>query len=396
MKKFVPLCVLTLFFISCAKEEASCPEAELACGVSCVNPETDPTNCGGCGISCGEGELCIGAACACPEGGCVEGPADLFATCFQGGQMIPFLKAHQAQSGKPFSGMEGPQAMAALDANHVVVVGSLDQTLYVVDRHSMDSISSLVLAEEAGEAMPSHLVVRGNKAFVVNSGTNEVVAVDLADPKAPKVAYSVSTGQDSSPMAAAFDDSGTLWVSLWSESKLLPLTMGEAAGTAGEAIDVPAGVIEGIPYPAGVAATGDRVYVSLNNLDENFSPAGNGRLWIVSKESKTGEIIDLGATCKNPGLIHAAGDRVFVPCTGTYSGDGAVVVYDPGKALDAKTLAEGGAPSRLSFDATSEKLYVADGMGVDILVVGMDGSVASIRACSEREWEFVSDVLVLP
>ncbi len=40
-----------------------CPGDLMACGLSCVDGQTDPTNCGGCGIPCWAGEVCQAGVC---------------------------------------------------------------------------------------------------------------------------------------------------------------------------------------------------------------------------------------------------------------------------------------------------------------------------------------------
>jgi endo-1,4-beta-D-glucanase Y len=50
---------------ACAND---CAVGELKCGQSCVNAQTDGTNCGFCGNVCGGGQSCVNAACACPSG----------------------------------------------------------------------------------------------------------------------------------------------------------------------------------------------------------------------------------------------------------------------------------------------------------------------------------------
>jgi len=42
----------------------SCDIGELRCGEACVRPDTDPSNCGACGVSCGADGVCAGGSCA--------------------------------------------------------------------------------------------------------------------------------------------------------------------------------------------------------------------------------------------------------------------------------------------------------------------------------------------
>ncbi len=48
-------------------EVEGCDLGELSCDGACVRPDSDPRNCGACGVVCGEGEVCAGGACG---GGC--------------------------------------------------------------------------------------------------------------------------------------------------------------------------------------------------------------------------------------------------------------------------------------------------------------------------------------
>src|SRR5690606_8078162 len=306
MKRSMCVSLLSLFFLfaaGCAEEEALCPDGESSCDGTCVDTMHDPLHCGGCGIACAAGEFCIEGVCGCPDGepSCAPENPDLFGLCFQAGQMVPLSKEHGLRVGTPLSGMEGPQTMARLDEDHVVVVGSMDQTLRVVDRRTMRIVGAHTFAAEAGPTMPNHVIVDGDRAYVTLSGTNEVAVVDLQERADPRVAYTVSTGEGTNPYFVAKADD-TLYVSLWIANAVLPIRVGHDSGEAKSAIPIE-GEIEGLAYPAGVAVAGGRVYAALNNLDDNFAPAGNGRLWSYDPASDAQEFVDLGPDCKNPGYV---------------------------------------------------------------------------------------------
>jgi hypothetical protein len=66
-------------------------ECGLTCDSTCVDPMTDPANCGGCGQPCAAPtSACVGGACTCPDseqlcdGGCVDVTSD-FESCGQCG-----------------------------------------------------------------------------------------------------------------------------------------------------------------------------------------------------------------------------------------------------------------------------------------------------------------------
>jgi hypothetical protein len=58
----------------------NCAAGELKCRGICVNPQTNPNNCGGCFKTCGGAQICTGGQCVCPPGTCLSGGQCINAT----------------------------------------------------------------------------------------------------------------------------------------------------------------------------------------------------------------------------------------------------------------------------------------------------------------------------
>lgn len=374
----------------CTESVAECPETNATCSARCVNLQIDRNNCGSCGNVCSAGFQCVEGACTdCPEGGCPEG--DVYAACFGAGTVVGLERETLAEVGAPAQGMDGPQSLALFGSEWLLSLGSMDQTLYVIDRATMQPVGSILTG-----ASPNQVLVRGSRAYVIVSMENTVQVIDLTDPVNPTTVDEVSLGENTNPMAAAFDERGVLWVSTWLTDELYPVDFSGSRGVVGDAIALDTTGLEGSAYPAGVAVVGDVVYVALNNLDENYQPAGNGRLATWNRETKETGLVDLGATCTNAGMVAVAGDLVYVACTGNYV-NGEVVVYDASADEVTRRVALEGGPSRLALDPVQPgAFFVADGAGPFLLAVGADDEVQRLEMCPAGDWEFVSDVAVAP
>lgn len=81
---------------SCRGGLCACPAARpVTCGASCVDTQSDPDHCGGCGMQCGAGAWCDQARCTCsqpqtwcPRGGCADLTRDP-ANCGTCGNVCP-------------------------------------------------------------------------------------------------------------------------------------------------------------------------------------------------------------------------------------------------------------------------------------------------------------------
>lgn len=377
-----------------------CTGAGCACetcgGESCLDLQTDEANCGACGTVCGAGTSCLGGVCAV---------GDLYASCLQGGTVRPFLQAGLTPGAPDATGFGMPQSLALLAPSHVLVAGGSDDQLSVIDRATMGVVGAADLGAGSGA---NQVLVRDGQAYVVESFTNTVQAIDLADPAHPATAGEVSTGAGTNPYGAAFADDGTLWVSLWVTGQVVSIPFAEAQPVAGAPIAVPTEGLEGSPFPAGVAVRGDTVYVTLNNLfppghEQQYKAAGNGRLAVISRSTGVAapNLVDLGPGCKNPGFPMLAGTTLWIPCAGTLdenwasNDDGGLVRFDTATNTVAATIATGASPSRLSALADGT-VYLSNGGGLELLEVTPAGTVNRAAACTAATFEFVSDVLAVP
>src|SRR5690606_4597534 len=139
--------LVAIFTAGCSGEESACGDGLVECGgAACVDVKSNRYHCGGCGIACAFGQECVEGVCVCPEGvDCEALVPDLFAACFQAGHVGSYYKEDLAWANASVMGIEGPQTMAALDEDHFVVVGTLDQVLRVVNRRNMQVVGQLTL-----------------------------------------------------------------------------------------------------------------------------------------------------------------------------------------------------------------------------------------------------------
>jgi hypothetical protein len=52
----------------CEDGVCTCAEGDVFCSGRCIDPQTDPSNCGTCGTECTAGQVCQSGSCACPVG----------------------------------------------------------------------------------------------------------------------------------------------------------------------------------------------------------------------------------------------------------------------------------------------------------------------------------------
>ena len=204
-----------------------------------------------------------------------------------------------------------------------------------------------------GFSYPQGIAFHGNKAYVALNGSSQVAVVDLAT-------RTVTGNVDLSGLASA----------------------GASA------------------LPSRLAVSGDRVYVTLWNLDATFAPAGHGRLAVIDATTDalvpSVNPIDLGGFCLNPAGIAALDGTVWVTCgffpyTATSAADitgASFVPVDVSGTLPVvgtATPAPLAAPGALSF--CNGVGYAADRFSGDVLRFDPAAGAVTARGlvCPPRE-----------
>lgn len=140
--------------------------------------------------------------------------------------------------------------------------------------------------------VPADIQIRGNRAYVVNGFSDNIQVFDL-DQDPPDLIGTIAVPPGSNPISMAFLDDTHAFVAnnigqsvarVNVETRVCE-TLIVKAGQGG--ITAPCQsvlTVAGQPFeePVGVAVTNGRVYVTNNNLDENFNPMGNGFISVLN------------------------------------------------------------------------------------------------------------------
>jgi hypothetical protein len=174
---------------------------------------------------------------------------------------------------------------------------------------------------------PTGIEIRGNRAYVINGFSNNIQIFDL-DQNTPQQIGTIVLPQGSNPVAMAFLDDTRAYVAnnigqsvalvnLQSRNcELIIVRTGEGNNFPPcEEVRFAADAFED---PSGIAVANGKVYVSNNNLDESFEPAGPGFISIIDAENNQ-FIGTIGASGANTGGMTVIGNRIYVVNAGDIS-----------------------------------------------------------------------------
>ena len=369
-----PLAVLLLAAaaLPACKSEVVCTSTEVAHDGQCISLSSDPANCGAIGRACAAGETCTGGLC-CDGATC---PPAAYAACFNG-NAVQGITADVVPVGAPVHTDSGPISLA-WQGSALWAASSLSSTL---DRMTVSPAGLVAAGPTPPLALPGgaffdleYVAERDGLLYVSNAAVGSLVVVD---PAALSVRGAVELGTMSYPQGIAF--SGTkAFVALNGTSALAVVDLGTSTSTT---VDLSGLASPGhLALPSRLAVVGNRVYVTLWNLDTSWANPGHGLLAVV--DAATGALVpgvnpvDLGAACQDPAALALLGDTLWVTCgwfpwnaTGTSDITGAALVpvdvSGAAPAVGAPVPVSGAAPGPIGFCGGVG--YVGDRFSGDVL-----------------------------
>ncbi len=181
-------------------------------------------------------------------------------------------------------------------------------------------------------SVPADIEIRGDRAYVVNGFSDNIQVFNL-NQNPPGLIGTIVVPPGSNPIDMAFLDDTRAYVannigqsvavvnvqSRVCETLIVRTGQGGTTAPCQSVITV-----AGVPFeePVGVAISNGRVYVSNNNLDEFFSPMGNGFISVIL--AGTNQFIGtISATGTNTTSMAVVGDTLYALNNGN-------ILFDPG------------------------------------------------------------------
>ena len=177
----------------------------------------------------------------------------------------------------------------------------------------LDTVIGVTLLRNAVErnlaqlgSVPADIKIRDNRAYVINGFSNNIQVFNI-NQNPPQQLGTIVVPPDSNPISMDFFGDNLAYVANnigqsvavvninTGDCETLIVSAEDEGNTAPcqNIINVPSNTFE---EPAGVLVLNNKVYISNNNLDENFSPNGNGFITVLS--TSTNQVI---STIQNSG-----------------------------------------------------------------------------------------------
>lgn len=175
------------------------------------------------------------------------------------------------------------------------------------DEVVLDTIIGVTLLRNAVErnlatlgSVPADIKIQGSRAYIINGFSNNIQVFEL-NQNPPQLLMTIVVPPGSNPISLDFFGNNQAYVANNTGQSVAVVNINngdcetlivsaEDQGTTtpcDTVINVPSNTFE---EPAGVKIVNNKVYISNNNLDENFSPNGNGFITVLS--TATNQVLD--------------------------------------------------------------------------------------------------------
>jgi len=238
-------------------------------------------------------------------------------------------------------------SVPASGGNALYVVNGLTETLSKIDLENdivHENIVSLGL-------WPNDIVVRGEKAYVVNSGSEDLYVVDLMSDSLLSI---IDLGEGTNPWSAAFSNDNTLYV-----TNLLTNDVSKVDLTAGQVVTT---ILVGTA-PEGLLVTGNRLFVTNTNFNGVGYDPGTVSVIDLAGDTVTATIT-VGTNPQD--LVLDPQGEINVVCTGDYwSSFGMIYRIDSATLSLLDSIPTGGTPARAAISQFGFHYMAAGGWATD-------------------------------
>ncbi|HEY4306532.1 MAG TPA: hypothetical protein VGM82_18800 [Gemmatimonadaceae bacterium] len=242
-----------------------------------------------------------------------------------------------------------PGFLGGTSDNHAigVVVNSTGKavTLFQVGSPTMQKQIAL---GTSSTVTPTGFSISGRRIAVPLGNAASVALIDLETQSIAR--FFTFTGGNTT--GSAFIDDTTIVAANTNTNVLGKMTVGQA----NDAINTTVPVCNG---PTAVTAANGRVFATCSNLDQNFSPAGNGIVTIV--DAKTFAVLGTDTTGGTNSTDAAIGPDglLYVLNTGDYVGQASLTVIDPATRAVVKTVPNMGVGAGAIFIDSNGLAYIS-------------------------------------
>lgn len=188
---------------------------------------------------------------------------------------------------------------------------------------------------------PVGFSVRGHTAAVPLGNSASIALLDLDTPAITRF-FTFASGNAT---GSAFVDDTTIVAANSTTGAVGRMTVGQANDPIVDTVEV-------APVPTAITFANGRVLVTSANLDENFSPIGNGI--VTALDPKTMQVLGtatMGGTNSSDAAIGPDG-LLYVVNTGDFVGQGSLTIVDPATMQVSETVPNMGVgPGAISIDA---------------------------------------------